>query len=182
MQTSYNGIPVPARMGKAIEYANGKLHGSRPSRSFRSSKAMGRGAISGRHRSGCSMRRWRRLTAASARWSGSRCWPARRLSQDAELAAGRYGEGDGGLSRVDQRAADDAGGWRDSLAECGAAAVDGSVPVRSAGEVLRGRAEPGEASGEAGRRDLPREHGGHLCGDRVPRRDARGGEVHRVCE
>jgi isocitrate dehydrogenase len=39
--------------------------------------------------------------------------------------------------------------------------------VRAAGEVLRGRAQPGEASGEAGRGDLPREHGGRVCGDRV---------------
>ena len=35
------------------------------------------------------------------------------------------------------------------------AAVDGFVSVRPAGEVLRGRAEPGEASGEAGCGDLP---------------------------
>ena len=35
-----------------------------------------------------------------------------------------------------------------------------------------GRAQPGEASGEAGCGDLPREYGGHLCGDRVPRGNA----------
>jgi hypothetical protein len=41
----------------------------------------GTGATSGGLRSGFSTRRSRRLTAGSARWSGSRFWPARRLSQ-----------------------------------------------------------------------------------------------------
>src|SRR6185437_16893537 len=69
-----------------------------------------------------------------------------------------------------------------SFAECGAAAADGPVSVRAAGEVLCGRAQPGEASGEAGCGDLPREHRGHLCGYRVPRGNAGGEEVYRLRE
>src|SRR5260370_39696775 len=102
------------------------------------------------------------------------------VSADAELVAGRYGEGDAGLPRLNQRTADYAGRWRDSQPECGSAAVDGLVPVRAAGEVLHGCAESGEASGEAGCGDLPREYGGYLCGHRVPRRNAQGCKVYLV--
>src|ERR1700727_2931769 len=46
------------------------------------------------------------------------------------MVAERYGRGDSRLSRGDQGAADDSGGRRDPVAECGAAAASGFVFVR----------------------------------------------------
>jgi hypothetical protein len=172
MSGSYNGVGVPSD-GKKIGYASGKYEvPDNPIIPFIEGDGTGRDIWKASQRvfdaavekayGGKRKVAWYEVLA------GEKSYRA-----DAELAAGRYGEGDDGLSRVHQRTADDAGGRRHSLAECGAAAVDGSVSVHSAGEVLRRRAQPGEASGEARRGDLPREYRGHLCGHRVPRRERR---------
>ena len=108
MQTSYNGIPVPAN-GKAIEYANGVytvpdhpiipfIEGDGTGRDiWRASKRVFDAAVE-------------KAYGGKRRWSGTRCWRARRAIARRGVAAGRYGEGDGGLPGVDQGTADDACG------------------------------------------------------------------------
>ena len=171
MQTSYNGIPVPTD-GEPIKYSDGKftipdhpiipfIEGDGTGRDiWKASQRVFDAAVEKAY-GGKRTVKWYEVLAGEKAYRQTQNW----LPDDTVKATR-------GLSRVDQGTADDAGGRRDSLAECGAAAVDGSVPVRAAGEVLRGRAEPGEASGEAGCGDLPREYGGHLCGHRVPRGNA----------
>ena len=171
-QASYNGIPVP-QDGEVIQYSNGEytvpnhpiipfIEGDGTGRDiWKASRRVFDAAVEKAYGGKRSVKWYEVLAGEKA------------YRDDQELAAGRYGEGDDGLSRVDQGTADDAGGRRNSQLERGAAAVDGSVPVHSAGEVLRGRAEPGEASGAGGHCDLPREHRGHLCGHRVPAKERR---------
>ena len=113
MQTSYNGIPIPAD-GKAIEYANGMytvpdhpiipfIEGDGTGRDiWRASQRVFDAAVEKAY-GGKRAVEWYEVLAGEKSY--------RKIE---ELAARRYGEGDGGLSRVDQGAADDAGGRRDT--------------------------------------------------------------------
>ena len=68
---------------------------------------------------------------------------------------------------------DDARRRRHPIAERRAAANARPVRLSAAGALVHGRAVAGEASRESGHGDLPREHGRHLCRDRVRRRARR---------
>ena len=76
------------------------------------------------------------------------------------------------VSRRHQGPADHAGRRRHPLAQRRAAADARSLRLPAAGALVQGRALAGEAPGEGGHGDLPREHRGHLRRHRVRRRHA----------
>ena len=76
-------------------------------------------------------------------------------------------------ARLHQGTAHHAGRRRHSLAQRGAAPDSRPLRLRAAGEVLPGRAQPGEAPGKGRHRHLPREHRGCVRGHRVQSRAQR---------
>ena len=81
--------------------------------------------------------------------------------------------------RRHQGTADDAGRRRHPVAQRRAAPAARSLRLPAAGSLVQGRAVAGQASGEGGHGDLPREHRGHLRRHRVRRRYAGSAEGAR---
>ena len=177
MQTSYNGIAVPAD-GKAIQYADGKYTvPDNPIIPFIEGDGTGRDIWK------ASQRVFDAAVAEGLRrqaQGGLVRGPRRRegLPPDAELAPRRHRQGHGRLPRLHQGAADHARRRRHPLAQRRAAPAHGPLPVRPPGQVLHRRPQPREAPREARRHHLPREHRRHLRRHRVPRGHARSREVH----
>ena len=177
MQTSYNGIAVPAD-GKAIEYTDGKytvpdnpiipfIEGDGTGRDiWKASQRVFDAAVEKAY-GGKRKVAWFEVLAGEKAYRQTQNW----LPDDTVKADGR-------LPRLHQGTADHARRRRHPLPQRRAAPVDGPLPVRAPGEVLRRRAQPGEAPREARRRHLPREHRRHLRRHRVPRGHARSREVH----
>jgi hypothetical protein len=169
VQASYNGIPVPTD-GEAIQYSNGKytvpnhpiipfIEGDGTGRDiWKASQRVFDAAVAKAYGGKRSVK-WYEVLAGEKAYAKTKNW----LPDDTVKATMDF--------RVSIKGplTTPIGGGIRSL---NAAAVDGSVPVHSAGEVLCRRAEPGEASGAGEHCDLPREHGGHLCGHRVPGGDS----------
>ena len=154
MQTSYNGISVPAN-GQAIEYSNGKftvpdhpiipfIEGDGTGRDIWKASQRVFDAAVGKAYGGKRSVVWYEVLAGEKAYRQTKNW----LPDDTVKATMDFR-----VSIKGPLTTPVGGGIRS--AECCAAAVDGSVPVRAAGEVLRRGAEPGEASGEAECGDLP---------------------------
>ena len=79
-----------------------------------------------------------------------------------QLAPRRDRRGLPRLSRRHQGAPDDPGGRRHPLAQRGAKAAPRPLRLPAPGPLVQGRPFAGEAAGQGGHGDLPREHGGHL--------------------
>ena len=84
------------------------------------------------------------------------------------------------VPRRHQGPADDARRRRHPLAQRRAAADARPLRLPAPGAILHRRALAGEAPGEGGHGDLPREHRGHLRRHRIRRRHARGAEGPRL--
>ncbi len=98
------------------------------------------------------------------------------------LAAGRNGNRLPRLLGVDQGAAHHAGRRRHPLAQCGAAAVVGSVRVPAAGALVQGCALSGQDAGKGRHGDFPRKHRGHLRRHRVRGGTADMQEISRLVQ
>ena len=179
MQTSYNGLPLPTG-GEPIQYADGKftipdhpiipfIEGDGTGRDiWRASQRVFDAAVEKAYGGKRSVK-WFEVYAGEKAFREFKTWlPDETVNAARDLRVSIKGP------------ADDSGGGRYPLAECGAAADSRSVLLRAAGEVLRGRAQPGEASGEARRGDLSREHRRRLCGHRISPGHSRGGEAHQA--
>ena len=145
--------------------------------SFRLSRATAPGPTSGAPASACSTPPCARPTATRAGSNGSRCSPARKHSPTGSWLP------DDTLDRVPeilrgyQRAADDAGRRRHSVAQRRAPPGTRPLCVSAARPLLPWHGNAREAARPGGHGDLPGKHRGHLRGHRVPRGHARGGGI-----
>ncbi len=157
MQSTYNGLELP-KTGQPIEYKDGQftvpdhpiipfIEGDGTGRDiWKASQRVFDAAVEKAY-GGKRAIRWFEIFA------GEKAYPAVQ-----QLAARRLRGRGARPARLHQGAADHAGRRRHSLAQRGAAPDSRSLRVRAAGEVLPGRAQPGEASREGRHRHLPREH------------------------
>ncbi len=169
MQKSYNGVSLPDD-GEAIQYADGKfqvpdhpiipfIEGDGTGRDiWRASQRVFDAAVEKAYGGKRSVK-WFEIFAGEKAYRNFKTW----LPDDSVNAAR-----DLRVSIKGPLTTPVGGGIR-SLKR-GLAADSGSLRMRAAGQVLPGCAQPGEAPGEAGYRDLPREHRRRLCRHRVQSR------------
>ena len=121
------------------------------------------------------------LRRASGRSRGWKSSPARRRSSKFNnWLPDDTVDGVPAVPRRHQGPADHAGRRRHPLAQRRAAADARPLRLPAPGAVFHRRALAGEASGEGGHGDLPREHGRHLRRHRIRRRHAGGAEGPRL--
>ncbi len=181
MQTTYNGLELP-KDGQPIQYSNGQftipdnpiipfIEGDGTGRDiWKASQRVFDAAVEKAY-GGKRAIKWFEIYAGEKAFRQFSNW----LPDDTRQRCARP-------ARLHQGTADDAGGRRHPLAERGAAPDSRSLLLRAPGEVLPGRAQPGEASREGRHRDLPREHGRRLLGHRVQAGHAGRGQAHRFPE
>ena len=166
MQSTYNGLELP-KNGQPIDYKDGQFSvPDNPIIPFIEGDGTGRDIWKASQRvfdaavekayGGKRAIRWFEIFAGEKAFRQFSNW-----LPDDSVAAARDS------ARLHQGTADHARRRRHPFAERGAAPDSRSLRLRAAGEVLPGRAQPGEASGKGGHRDLPREHGRRVRGHRV---------------
>ena len=172
MQTTYNGLELP-KDGAAIEYSNGEYRiPDNPIIPFIEGDGTGRDIWKASQRvfdaavekayGGKRAIKWFEIFAGEKAFRQFNTW-----LPDDSVAAAR----DLRVSIKGPLTTPVGGGIR-SL-NVALRQIAGSLRLRAPGEVLPGRAQPGEASREGGHRDLPREHGGCVLGHRVQARQRR---------